>query len=119
MALESIRQFVSEKLIQPVVKVALKITHRRSGGWPAVRAQHLKREGWCRVCGSVVSLEAHHIIPFSVNPSLELNPGNLITICDRPETRCHLRKAHLGSWRRYNPNICREATAPKPADKVN
>jgi hypothetical protein len=37
-----------------------------------------------------------------LHPDLELDPANLITLCDR----CHLFVGHLGLWASYNPT-CR------------
>jgi hypothetical protein len=40
----------------------------------------------CRLCGSNNDLEAHHIIPFSINEKLQTEIENGITLC----SKCHL-----------------------------
>jgi hypothetical protein len=40
----------------------------------------------CRLCGSNIDLEAHHIIPFSVSEKLQTDIENGITLC----SGCHL-----------------------------
>jgi len=71
----------------------------RSSRWPEVRRAHLEKEGWCRACGATKDLEVHHIEPFHLTPDRELDPSNLITLCERMFHQCHLRKGHLGSTR--------------------
>lgn len=71
----------------------------RSPKWPAVRAAHLRRFGSCSACGRTANLEVHHVIPFQVDPALELHPDNLITLCADP---CHLIFGHLMSWSSWN-----------------
>ena len=77
----------------------------RSPLWRHVRAQHLKLNPYCFVCGDKGSLlqkvEVHHCVPYSVDKSLELKGNNLITLC----RRCHLIFGHLGSFASYNPTI--------------
>lgn len=104
---------INERVAQPVLKVALAIRHKRSSKWPSVRESHIRREWWCQCCGAVEKLEVHHVLPVHVAPDKELEPGNLITLCETEE-RCHLRRGHAGSWRRFNPAIRLEAKFPKP-----
>lgn len=78
----------------------------RSGAWPRVRAEHLKREPACAACGRQGDVDVHHVIPYHVDPRLELDPGNLITLCADP---CHLVFGHLLSWRRANPFVREDA----------
>ena len=87
---------------------------KRSPLWPRVRAQHLEIEWWCRYCGRMTDLEVHHITPFHVDPAGELNPGNLITLCERIGTHCHLEHGHLGNWRTWDVLIRQKATLPPP-----
>lgn len=53
-------------------------------------------------CGRDNDLEVHHIEPFHSNPSKELDPANLITLCGDP---CHLVHGHLMNWSRCNPEV--------------
>jgi hypothetical protein len=77
---------------------------RRSSKWPALRLQHLKSSGECQVCGGKDKLEVHHIIPVHVDPSLELQPYNLITLCESGlrGVNCHLFFGHLGNYKKWN-----------------
>lgn len=83
----------------------------RSSQWRKVRAQHLKDNPACAVCGTKTKLEVHHLIPFHVNPALELEPSNLITLCENKKfgINCHLLIGHLGSYRRYNTECLQDA----------
>lgn len=74
----------------------------RSGKWAAVRKQHLEREPACAACGRKKNLEVHHIKPFKDHPELELDDGNLISLCGDP---CHFVHGHLMSWMRSNPDV--------------
>lgn len=74
----------------------------RSGAWARVRKQHLTKEPVCAACGRDGDLEVHHIEPFHSNPSKELDPGNLITLCGDP---CHFVHGHLMNWSRCNPEV--------------
>lgn len=75
------------------------IIYGRAGAWSRVRNEHLEREPCCAACGRSEDLQVHHIVPYSVNARLELEPTNLITLCAHP---CHLVHGHLMSWHRYN-----------------
>jgi hypothetical protein len=47
-------------------------------------------------------------MPFHDQPSMELDPKNLITLC-MGKTECHLTIGHGGSFEQYNPNVARDA----------
>lgn len=81
--------------------------HKRSSKWPAVRKKFLKDDSTCFVCKSRSNLEVHHKIPFHVNPTLELEPSNLITLCENKSfgVNCHLLFGHHGNYRKYNINV--------------
>lgn len=85
----------------------------RSSLWPAAQRAHLKREWWCRKCGTTNKLQVHHICPFHVDPSKELDPFNMITLC-MWSNRCHFVIGHLGNFRLYNTNIVTIATNYNP-----
>lgn len=76
----------------------------RSPQWSQVRNDFIKENPFCAVCeskGSLLNgLEAHHLVPFSVNPELELDKNNLVTLCRNH----HLTFGHLMSWKSYNQN---------------
>ncbi len=84
-----------------------KIRHAyRSPKWQQVRKQHLENNNTCAACGRNKKLEVHHIEPVHLNPDSELDPSNLITLCDDP---CHIVFGHLmnyKSWNKYVINDC-------------
>lgn len=84
---------------------------KRSNQWAKVRANHLKKNGSCAACGSTKKLEVHHIVPFSDNPELELDPNNLITLCENAKGGiiCHLCIGHKGDYKDENPNVVEDA----------
>lgn len=43
-------------------------------------------------------------MPFNLDPSLELDPSNLITLC-MGEKECHLHIGHGGSFKQYCPEV--------------
>lgn len=83
-------------------------TLTRSAGWTKVRKDHIKNNPSCAACGRQDGLEVHHIKDFSENPELELDPTNLITLCDKG-TKCHLTFGHLGNWKSINPEVIEDS----------
>lgn len=83
----------------------------RSSKWNAVRRAHLEANPRCAACGRNLYPEVHHIEPFHVRPDLELDPDNLITLCDAPGASCHLLLGHLGNWSFWNPEVREVAKA--------
>lgn len=81
---------------------------RRSGRWPTVRKHFLEQHPTCAACNCKDELEIHHIVPFHINSSLELEESNLITLCEG-KNRCHLKIGHHGNWSYVNPNVREEA----------
>lgn len=81
----------------------------RSTRWHRVQREHLKVEWWCRYCGTTSNLQVHHVVPFHVDPSHELDASNLLTLC-MSTNRCHLMQGHLGDFKLYNTNIVKIAT---------
>jgi hypothetical protein len=53
-------------------------------------------------------LQVHHILPFHLNPQLELDPSNLITLC-MGKLECHLIIGHGGDYKDYNPSVVKHA----------
>lgn len=80
---------------------------KRSKDWRSVRSQHLEAHPQCEICGGTSKVEVHHIIPFHIDDTLELDPKNLITLCERKKfgINCHLLVGHLGNYRRANPQV--------------
>ena len=83
----------------------------RSPHWPKVREEHLKLHPVCEVCGGSEKLEVHHRFPFHLDPALELDLKNLITLCEsgRNGLNCHLSVGHLGNFKSYNKDVEQDA----------
>ena len=80
---------------KPVVK--------RSPRWNELQAAHLKKEPVCQVCGGKSKLNVHHKKPFHLFRELELEPTNLVTLCNA--RRCHITFGHGGDFKAYNPHV--------------
>lgn len=74
----------------------------RSPKWSSVRKEHLKDNNFCAACGRAKKLEVHHIEPVHLNPDRELDPSNLITLCDDP---CHFIFGHLMDYKSWNKDV--------------
>ena len=84
------------------------VSAKRSSHWPTVEKHFREGHSTCAACGSKNRLNVHHCKPFHLDPELELDPNNLITLCmDTKE--CHLHIGHGGSFKQYNPNVRRDA----------
>ena len=79
----------------------------RSPQWEKLRKQFLKTQSSCQVCSTTKNLEVHHIIPFHVDASKELDMDNLITLCNDH----HLLFGHLMSYRSFNGYVKDDAQA--------
>lgn len=79
---------------------------RRSHKWAEVRKQHLKEYPYCAACGRDKKLEVHHKNPVHMNPELELDPSNLITLCADP---CHIIFGHLMNFKSYNKMVVEDS----------
>ena len=100
------------KLKQITYKIqASKPKLARSVTWSTVRRHHLQKQPECQACGSKQKLEVHHIIPTHVDKTKELDPNNLLTLCENPATGfCHYIFGHLSlSWWKYNLDVIEEA----------
>lgn len=85
---------------------------KRSRKWPKVRKMFMLTvvgSDVCAGCGTKKKLQVHHIIPFSIDPTLELAFKNLLTLC-MGFCNCHSTFGHLGSWRSYNPDVEEDVT---------
>lgn len=88
-----------------VVGIGSSYAEARSGRWPMVRAKHLLAHPQCAACGSRTALNVHHVVPFHDAPVLELDPENLITLCECPSHNCHLVFGHFLNWKLANPAV--------------
>lgn len=95
------------KHIKDVVQGKAPVGALRSAEWPKVRAKHLTKNPRCALCSGIKKLEVHHIQPFHLDPSKELDPGNLITLCESKENgiNCHLAFGHLGNYSCVNRSV--------------
>lgn len=101
-----------KKIVSHVHKAHSRLRERHKSGrshlWDEVRDSHLALHPTCAACGGTESLQVHHIVPFHVEASRELDPSNLITLC-MGERDCHLHVGHGGAFRFYNPDVVRDA----------
>ena len=79
----------------------------RSGKWPALERAWLKVHPTCAACGTGDQVSVHHKRPFHLHPELELDTGNLISLCEKHN--CHLMVGHSGDWHAYNPHVADDA----------
>ena len=74
----------------------------RAPGWASLSKRWLREHPRCARCNRLDHANVpHHKKPVHLWPELELDEGNLITLC--PE--CHLREGHLMDWQSYNPTV--------------
>lgn len=99
------------KNFKDVIQGKASLGHKRSNKWPTVRKNHLKDNPTCAVCGGTEKIEVHHIKPFHEYPELELDPDNLISLCESKSFGivCHLFAGHLGSYKKTNPSVVEDA----------
>lgn len=92
------------KHVKDVLQGKTSVAKPRSDKWPTIRKHYLERYPKCEVCGGKEKLEVHHKEPFHLKPELELNPNNLITLCESKHDgiNCHLLFGHLGSFKSFN-----------------
>ena len=100
------------------LKYALRLTHgtlrelyktvSRSPKWSSVRDTYLYRHQTCAACGTRQHLNVHHIIPFHLDESKELDEKNLITLC-LTRNLCHIKIGHGDDYKAYNPEVIKDA----------
>jgi hypothetical protein len=80
---------------------------KRSGKWPAVEKHYKEQHPRCEICNGENTIQVHHIIPFSTDPSLELDPNhdNLISACLSLPYECHLKICHGNNWHTHCPDV--------------
>jgi hypothetical protein len=95
------------------------IGHGRSSHWPAVEKAFRKVHPQCVCClvKSVTHIQIHHRFPFHYcvalgRPDLELDPRNLITLCEGPNKSSpdhHELIGHLADWKSSNIDVANDA----------
>lgn len=86
----------------------------RNPEWDKLRRLHLKLHPKCAVCGAIKRDNvAHHIMPVQWSRKLEMEPANLITLCERGKLGAnhHLFIGHLMSYKSFNPDVAEDAAA--------
>jgi len=78
---------------------------KRSNQWNKIRKEYLKEHPQCAVCFKKAKT-VHHITPFHIDPSKELDPNNLIGFC---ETQHHILFGHLMHWKSYNEKVIEDS----------
>jgi hypothetical protein len=78
----------------------------RSSSWRTVRNKHLKKFPTCAACGRTKNLEVHHIVPYQVDRSKELDTDNLITLCG---DYCHFVFGHFMDYKSWNTNVVEDS----------
>src|SRR5258708_4754189 len=64
-------------------RIAVLHGKKRSSEWPRVEKEHRLHEPACVACGyQGPGIQVHHVRPFHLHPNLELDPRNLITLCE-------------------------------------
>ena len=99
------------KHVKDIIQGKATVGQKRSSKWPTVRKHHLEAHPTCAVCGGDKVLEVHHKISFAQNPDLELDPNNLITLCESKSygLLCHLVIGHRGNYKKINPDVVEDA----------
>ena len=83
------------------------LSKQRSGRWGTIRKRHIESNPTCAACGGIKKVSVHHCVPLHLDESKELDPNNLISLCE--ENNCHHAVGHLFSWFSYNPNVREDA----------
>jgi 5-methylcytosine-specific restriction protein A len=101
-------------MIKHLINVTKSLLHERnkrtsrSPHWPTVEKNFKKANPTCAACGSSTLIQVHHEKPFHLHPELELEPGNLISLC-MSKNECHLILGHGDNFKAYNPDIRADA----------
>lgn len=99
------------KLLQAVglakVDAGAELGRKRDPKWDSVRNAFVKGKV-CAACGRKDKLNVHHCKPFHLFPELELDPTNLIVLCEAG-TSCHLLFGHCLNWKDWNFEVREDA----------
>lgn len=86
---------------------------KRSDKWPEEEQAFKKDHPTCAACDSTL-VQVHHVLPFHFcillgRPDLELDPRNLITLCEKEKGQeaqdHHLLLGHLDDFQSYNKDV--------------
>jgi len=76
----------------------------RDSKWRSFRKVQLVNKK-CAICDGTEGLELHHKKSFHDSPELELDPDNVMVLCDNHPRNCHFIFGHLMNWRFINDDI--------------
>jgi hypothetical protein len=96
------------RIIHSLVREHIVKRSTRSDKWPAARKAFLKSNPECAACGSTTLLQVHHCKPFHLDPALELDPNNFITLC-MSSKECHILLGHGDNFKMFNPDVREQA----------
>lgn len=94
---------------EPHALASSSIQSGRSPEWRKLRDAWLHSHGFCAACGTTEFLNVHHIKPFHMFPDMELDVGNLLTLCESPSHNCHFTFGHAFNWSLWNPDVVEDA----------
>ena len=86
---------------------------KRSDKWPEVERAFREKNPTCAAC-DCTTVQVHHVLPFHFaillgRPDLELDPRNLITLCEKEKGEDaadhHLLLGHLDDFQSYNRDV--------------
>ena len=108
----NINNIVIIKKLKDIIAGKSTLKHKRSPQWQTVRKHHLKKYPKCALCEGETKIEVHHIKPFHKYPEIELEPTNLITLCESYSYGicCHRTVGHLGDYKKINPDVVNDAS---------
>jgi len=104
-----LREHVVKGIIHPIIG-------KRSSAWRGTRKRFIELNSTCAACGGTSFLNVHHKEPYHLEPKLELEPSNLITLC-MGKFECHLMLGHGDDFKAYNRDVAHHAamTLKNPA----
>jgi hypothetical protein len=80
----------------------------RSPRWEEVARLFLREHSRCAACGGDFRVQVHHVKPFHLFPSAELEESNLLPLC-MSGRECHLLIGHGDDFRCWNPHAATDA----------
>jgi len=96
--------YILSLALMACVLVIAALAADRAPQWQTTRDRVIANHPACAYCGSPAE-KVHHIVPFHVDDSKELNTDNLLALCDA----CHGTTAHLDRhYQSWNPLIAEE-----------
>lgn len=92
------------RVIHSLVREHITKVVSRSPKWPTARKKYLLKNPGCAACGSTTLVQVHHCKPFHLDPALELDPTNFITLC-MSKKECHILLGHGDDYKMFNPAV--------------